>query len=85
MRKHLSPGVVLGAIAVVLAMSASAVAGTLITSAKIKDGSIANRDIKKGRGLAERVPAQRPVQAALRHRRAEPDGQGRHGEGRGRQ
>jgi hypothetical protein len=48
MRKRLTPGVVLGIIAVGFAMSGSAVAGSLITSAKIKDGTIRNKDIKKG-------------------------------------
>ena len=48
MRKHFTPGVVLGIIAVGFAMSGSAVAGSLITSAKIKDGTIQNKDIKKG-------------------------------------
>ena len=48
MRKRLTPGVVLGIIAVGFAMSGSAVAGSLITSAKIKDGTIQNKDIKKG-------------------------------------
>jgi hypothetical protein len=48
MRKRLTPGVVLGCIAVGFAMSGSAVAGSLITSAKIKDGTIQNKDIKKG-------------------------------------
>ena len=48
MRKRLTPGVVLGFIAVGFAMSGSAVAGSLITSAKIKDGTIQNKDIKKG-------------------------------------
>ena len=48
MRKHLTPGVALGVIAIVFAMTGSAVAGSLITSAKIKDGTIQNKDIKKG-------------------------------------
>ena len=48
MRKHLSPGIILGAIAVVLACTGTAAAGSLITSAKIKDGSIQGRDIKNG-------------------------------------
>jgi hypothetical protein len=48
MRKHVTPGVVLGIIALCVAMSGSAVAGSLITSAKIKDGTIRNKDIKKG-------------------------------------
>ena len=48
MRKHFTPGVALGIIAICIAMSGSAVAGSLITSAKIKDGTIQNKDIKKG-------------------------------------
>jgi hypothetical protein len=47
-RKHFTPGVALGIVAIVLAMSGSAVAGSLITSSQIKDGSIQNKDIKKG-------------------------------------
>ena len=46
MRKRLSPGVILGTIAVVLACTGTAAAGSLITSAKIKDGTIQGRDIK---------------------------------------
>jgi hypothetical protein len=64
MRKRLTPGVVLGALAVVLAMSGSAVAGSLITSAKIKDGTIQNKDIKKGTIALNRLtPA---AQAAIK-------------------
>ena len=48
MRKKITPGLVLGGIAVVLAMTGSAVAGSLITSAQIKNGTIQNKDIKKG-------------------------------------
>src|SRR4051812_38830040 len=48
MRKRLSPGVILGVIAVVIACSGSATAGVLITSGKIQDGTIQGRDIKKG-------------------------------------
>src|SRR5262245_7440165 len=48
MRKHLSPGVILGVIAVLIASTGSATAGGLITSGKIKDGTIQGRDIKKG-------------------------------------
>jgi hypothetical protein len=55
MRKHLSPGVVLGSIAIVLAMTGSATAGALITSAKIKDGTIQNKDIKKGTIALDRL------------------------------
>src|SRR3954471_12592525 len=55
MRKHLSPGVILGAIAVVLGLTGSAAAGSLITSGKIKDGTIQGRDIKKGTIGSERL------------------------------
>ena len=48
MRKHITPGAVLGGIAVVLAMTGSAVAGSMITSGQIKDGTIQNKDIRKG-------------------------------------
>ena len=48
MRKRLSPGVILGIVAVVFAGTGSATAGVLITSGKIKDGTIQGRDIKKG-------------------------------------
>jgi hypothetical protein len=40
MRRFLKPGTVLSAIAVVFAMSGTAVAGSLITSKNIKDGTI---------------------------------------------
>src|SRR4051794_22122310 len=55
MRKHYTPGVVLGVIAICIAMSGSAVAGSLITSAKIKDGTIQNKDIKKGTISVDRL------------------------------
>jgi hypothetical protein len=55
MRKHLSPGVVLGSIAIVLATTGSATAGALITSAKIKDGTIQSKDIKKGTIALDRL------------------------------
>ena len=48
MRKRLSPGVILGVFAVVLACTGSAAAGSLITSGSIKDGTIRGRDIHKG-------------------------------------
>ncbi len=48
MRKGFSPGVVLGGIAVVLAMTGSAVAASAITSSQIKDGTIQSKDIRKG-------------------------------------
>ena len=66
MRKHLTPGVVLGVIAVVLAMSGSAVAGSLITSAKIKDGTIQNKDIKKGTIAVDRLTRARRRRSASR-------------------
>jgi hypothetical protein len=73
MRKHLTPGVVLASIAIVLAMSGSAVAGSLITSAKIKDGTIQNKDIKKGTIALNRLtPA---AQAAIK-RAAKPGAAG---------
>jgi hypothetical protein len=46
MRKHLSPGVVLGVIAIVLAMTGSAIAASKITGAQIKDGTITGKDVK---------------------------------------
>jgi hypothetical protein len=46
MRKRFSPGIVLGLIAVVFAMSGSAYAASKITSAQIKDGTIVAKDIK---------------------------------------
>ena len=46
MRRKITPGLVLGGIAVLLSMSGSAVAGSLITSAKIQDGTIRNKDIR---------------------------------------
>ena len=68
MRKHFTPGVALGVIAIVLAMSGSAVAGSLITSAKIKDGTIQNKDIKKGTIALNRLtPAtQRAIRLAAK-------------------
>ena len=48
MRRFLKPGTVLGVIAVVIAMTGSAVAGSLITSVSIKDGTIKARDIRRG-------------------------------------
>src|ERR1700750_1617268 len=44
-RKHVSPGLVLGIIAIVVAMTGSAAASSLITSAKIKNGTIRDADI----------------------------------------
>jgi hypothetical protein len=55
MRKRLTPGLVLGTIAVIIACSGSAVAGTLITGAKIKDGTITAKDIKKGTISSDRL------------------------------
>ena len=66
MRKRITPGVALGVIALVLAMSGSAVAGSLITSSKIKDGTIQNKDIKKGTISLNRLTpaAQKAIQRA---------------------
>ena len=55
MRKRLSPGVILGVFAVVLACTGTAAAGSLITSSKIKDGTIQSRDIKQGAITADRL------------------------------
>src|SRR4051812_13307348 len=55
MRKRLSPGVILGVFAVVIACTGSATAGSLITSGKIKDGSIRGRDIKKSTITRDRL------------------------------
>lgn len=46
MRRHISPGVVLGAIAVFVAMSGSAYAAAKITGAQIKDGTVTSADIR---------------------------------------
>lgn len=46
MRRRFSPGVVLGLIAVVLAMSGSAYAAAKVTSAQIKDSTVQGKDIK---------------------------------------
>ena len=46
MKRYLRPGYVLGVIALVVAMSGSAVAASKITSAQIKDGTITTKDIK---------------------------------------
>jgi hypothetical protein len=54
MRKRLSPGVILGVFAVVIACTGSATAGSLITSGKIKDGTITSKDIKKGTLTSDR-------------------------------
>ncbi len=48
MTKYLKPGWLLGVIAVVLALGGTATASSLITSGKIKDGTIQGRDIKDG-------------------------------------
>src|SRR5690242_12181975 len=55
MRKRLSPGVILGVIAVVFACTGTAVAGSLITSGQIKDGTIRGRDIHKGTITSDRL------------------------------
>jgi hypothetical protein len=47
-RKRISPGVVLGVVAIVFSATGSAVAGSLITTSQIKNGTISNRDIRKG-------------------------------------
>jgi hypothetical protein len=57
MRKRLSPGVILGVFAVVLACTGSAAAGSLITSGKIKDGTIRGRDIHRGTITSDRLSA----------------------------
>ena len=57
MRKRISPGMILGTIAVVLGLTGTAAAGSLITSAKIKDGTIQGRDIRKGTIRADRLSA----------------------------
>jgi hypothetical protein len=57
MRKRVSPGVILGAIAVVLGLTGTAAAGSLITSAKIKDGTIQGRDIHRGTIAADKLSA----------------------------
>ena len=57
MRKRLSPGVVLGVIAIVAACTGSATAGSFITSAKIKDGTIQGRDIRPGTISSDRLAA----------------------------
>ncbi len=55
MRKRLSPGVILGVIAVFIGLTGSAAAGSLITSGKIKDGTIQGRDIKRGTITQDRL------------------------------
>jgi len=55
MRKRLSPGVILGVFAVILACTGTAAAGSLITSGKIKDGTIRGRDIHKGTITSDRL------------------------------
>lgn len=46
MRKRLTPGVVLGVLALVIAMTGSAVGASLITGKQIKNSSITGKDIK---------------------------------------
>jgi hypothetical protein len=77
MRKRLSPGMILGVIAVVLACTGSATAGSLITSGKIKDGTIRARDIKKGSLTSDRFAAS--VRSQLR-RTGTPGAQGAKGD-----
>src|SRR5690242_15211261 len=55
MRKRLSPGVILGIFAVVLACTGTAAAGSLITSGNIKDGTIRGRDIHEGTITSDRL------------------------------
>ena len=57
MRKRLTPGVVLGIGAVVIACTGSATATSLITGATIKDGTITSKDIKKGTISSDRLAA----------------------------
>jgi hypothetical protein len=54
MRKRVSPGLVLGIVAVVLATSGSAVAASVITGKQVKDSSLTGADIKNhSLGLSE--------------------------------
>ena len=46
MRKRLTPGVVLGVLALVIAMTGSAVGASLITGKQIKNSSITGKDVK---------------------------------------
>jgi hypothetical protein len=46
LRQHLTPGVTLGAIAVVIASAGSATAASVITGRQIKNGTITSADIK---------------------------------------
>lgn len=64
MRKHLTPGTVLGTVAVIFACTGSATAGALITSGKIKDGTIQSRDIKKGTITSDRLASSVRTQLA---------------------
>jgi hypothetical protein len=64
MRKHLTPGTVLGTVAVVFACTGSATAGALITSNSIKDGTIQARDIKKGTISSDRLASSVRTQLA---------------------
>jgi hypothetical protein len=65
-RKHFTPGVALGIVAIILATTGSAVAGSLITSSQIKDGTIQSKDIKKGTIALNRLApaAQKAIQRA---------------------
>ena len=63
MRKFLKPGTVLSAVAVVFAMSGTAVAGSLITSNNIKDGTIQTQDVGAGEITMSRLSP--GVRAAL--------------------
>ena len=64
MRKHLTPGTVLGIVAVVFACTGSATAGVLITSNSIKDGTIQAREIKKGTISTDRLASSVRTQLA---------------------
>jgi hypothetical protein len=61
--KYLKPGWILGIVAVVLTVTGTAAASSLITSSNIKDGTIQARDIKKGTITRSRLASS--VQAAL--------------------
>jgi hypothetical protein len=63
-RKHISPGLVLGIVAVVIATTGSATAASLITSSKIKNGTIRGKDIHKRTITMDRLS--HSVQQAIR-------------------
>ena len=78
MRKHLTPGTVLGTVAVVFACTGSATAGALITSNSIKDGTIQAPRHQEGHDLFGSARVQRP-HAAREGRHARSRGSGRPG------